>query len=155
MTERLLLDELTTWMAESVAIDEALFTMLGEWSIDEPVAMRRVAFAMVSRWLGEHAVTMRGLLPDSPALAATDRVALPADWVERIGQGSSPTDRDVKFGSLARARLDRDDLVRDRIDPAADGPLMCHLAHSRLDLQAWQRVLDQRQHGSDVQGWRG
>ena len=144
MTERLLLDELTTWMAESVAIDGALFAMLGEWSLDEPVAARRVVFATVSRWLGEHAVAMRGLLPDSPALAAADRVALPADWVERISQGSSPTDRDVTFRSLARARLDRDDLVHDRIDPAADGPLLRHLAHSRLDLQAWQGVLDHR-----------
>jgi hypothetical protein len=142
MNERLLLDELATWMAESVAIDEALFAMLGEWSIDEPVDTRRVEFAMISRWLGEHAVTMRGLLPDSPALAAADRVALPPDWVERIRQGSSPTDRDVTSRSLARARLDRDDLVLDRIDPAADGPLMRHLAQSRLDLRAWQGELD-------------
>ncbi len=144
MTEHLLLEELTTWMAESVAIDEALFATLGEWSIDEPVATRRVVFAMVSRWLGEHAVTMRGLLPDSPALAAADRVALPADWVERIRRGSSPTDRDATFRSLARARLDRDDLVHDRIDPAADGALLRHLAHSRFDLETWQGVLDQR-----------
>ncbi len=142
MTERLLLDELTTWMAESVAIDEALFALLGAWSIDEPVATHRLAFATVSRWLGEHAMAMRGLLPDSPALAAGDRVAVPGEWVERLREVSPSTDRRTHCASLARARVDRDDLVRDRLDPAADGALMRHLTHSRVDLVAWQGTID-------------
>jgi hypothetical protein len=142
MTDQLTLDELTTWMAQSVGLDEALFAMIGEWSVDEPVTAHRVVYATVSRWFGEHAVAMRSLLPDSPSLAAPDRVVLPGDWAERLGESSPPGDRRASFQRIVSDRLDRDERVRKRLDPLADGPLLRHLAHTRLDLQAAQGLLD-------------
>lgn len=128
------LDEVTTWLGASIAVDERLFAIVGEWSTDEADAAVRVTFATVSRWLGEHAVEARGLLADSPALAAVDRVALPEAWADRLNRlAGAGTDRASVLAEVLRDRVARDAEVVAGLRAVADGALIRHLARTRLD----------------------
>lgn len=136
MTEPVTLDEVATWLAGSVAIDEELFAVIGGWSTDEPSAAERIVFATTSRWFGGHAIEARSLLPDSPALAALERIEVPVDWAERLSDLPSAPDRIAALASILADRRARDHEFGGRLTPVADAPLRRHLARTALDLEA-------------------
>lgn len=144
MTTPMPLTEVTSWLGGGIAIDEELFAVVGEWSIDELDAELRVAYATISRWLGEHAVAARGLLADSPALAAAERVAIPRDWVERLASFRASTSRRHDLESVLRDRIARDEVAGQQLSDVSDGPLLRHLTHTGVDLELALRQLVDR-----------
>jgi hypothetical protein len=144
MTTPLTLDESTDRLAGNVAIDEALFAVVGSWSADEPDPGMRVVFATVSRLFGEHSQEARAVLPDSPALRAAERVVVPDDWADRLSALDNASGRSATLVEVVAARSERDAATVDRLTTVADAPVLRLLARTRLDHDHALALLDQR-----------
>lgn len=122
--------DLADALGERAAIDEALFLKFNEWADASENPARTVAFNTIARWLGEHADAAVGLLPDSPALSAQDKVVLPDHWDKLIAESTN---------SAAAAIIDRrlafDAELLAQLGAVSDSPVIRHLAHTRLDLE--------------------
>ena len=76
----LLIEELADRLGQYAWLEGRLSRLLALWATDEAHNRARLHFHSMSRLTEAHVFMWELLLPDSPALAAADRIAPPADW---------------------------------------------------------------------------
>lgn len=103
-------------------VSEALFGLQGRWAPTMADDGAAAHLATASRRKGWHVELLVDLLPDSPALHGSDRVAAPPGWTIALSHCADVTGDPARLGVLYRALVPRLAAAVSRTQRAATGP---------------------------------
>lgn len=131
----LLIEELADRLGQYAWLEGRLSKLLARWATEETHNRARLHFHSMSRLTEVHVFMWELLLPDSPALAATDRIAPPADWNDVLEATPFLSDRltVLKQKFLEPLVESLDEFVA-MLSPVSDAPEIRHAVLIRRDL---------------------
>lgn len=120
------IDETAARLGALVAAERRLFEVLGGWVTTTPEPDAKVVFARLSRYHGEHAVTLAGLLPDTRDHDPDSLVALIDDDPLAAVLGAESTAERIAAvtGDVAAAHLGRIEAHLADCSTVRDAPAM-------------------------------
>ena len=137
----LLIEDLAARVGQYVWWERRLCTVLADWACDEVDHRARLHFHTLGRGVEAHAFIWEVLLPDSPALNASERVAPPPAWKDdpdvQVTGLSPPTFgrlvvlNEALLPELAASLND----FTDRLSPVSEGPELRHADLIARDLR--------------------
>lgn len=139
------IERLADRIGELAWVEARLFEELGRWSVTDTDPAAQALWATTSRHCAWHARLWHDHLPDSPALAADERVREPRDWAPLAEAfATRGPDRLERFvGAITPSLVAGYDELAANLGPVADGATARLVGFVRADHLAAQTAARQ------------